>query len=54
MNRRPVHHAVYDTLADWETGHTTAWLARAGYEIRTVGPSPALHQTTQRPSTRSW
>jgi len=41
MNRRPVHHAVYDTLADWETGHTTAWLARAGYEIRTVGPSPA-------------
>ncbi|MBZ9645210.1 type 1 glutamine amidotransferase family protein [Streptomyces sp. PSKA30] len=37
--RKPVHHAVYDTLADWETGHATAYLARAGYEIRTVGPS---------------
>jgi putative intracellular protease/amidase len=37
--RKPVHLAVYDTLADWETGHTTAYLARAGYEIRTVGPS---------------
>ncbi|MFD7404133.1 type 1 glutamine amidotransferase family protein [Streptomyces sp. NPDC059866] len=37
--RKPVHHAVYDTLADWETGHATAHLARAGYEIRTVGPS---------------
>jgi putative intracellular protease/amidase len=29
--------AVYDSLADWETGHTTAYLARAGYEVRTVG-----------------
>jgi putative intracellular protease/amidase len=38
-DRKPVHLAVYDTLADWETGHTTAHLARAGYEIRTVGPS---------------
>ncbi|GAA3807686.1 DJ-1/PfpI family protein [Streptomyces phyllanthi] len=37
--RRPVHLAVYDTFADWETGHTTAWLARVGYEIVTVGPS---------------
>ncbi|MFF4257498.1 type 1 glutamine amidotransferase family protein [Streptomyces sp. NPDC001663] len=36
--RKPVHLAVYDTLADWETGHTTAYLARAGYDIRTVGP----------------
>ncbi|MEU8029698.1 type 1 glutamine amidotransferase family protein [Streptomyces sp. NPDC049099] len=36
---KPVHLAVYDTLADWETGHTTAYLARAGYGIRTVGPS---------------
>ncbi|MDT9693033.1 DJ-1/PfpI family protein [Streptomyces sp. P9(2023)] len=35
---RTVHLAVYDTLADWETGHATAWLARAGHEIRTVGP----------------
>ncbi|MEU9388867.1 type 1 glutamine amidotransferase family protein [Streptomyces sp. NPDC048324] len=38
-SRKPVHHAVYDTFADWETGHATAYLARAGYEIRTVGPS---------------
>ncbi|MFI6466805.1 type 1 glutamine amidotransferase family protein [Streptomyces sp. NPDC050528] len=37
--RKPVHLAVYDTLADWETGHTTAHLARAGYGIRTVGPT---------------
>ncbi|PAZ13893.1 glutamine amidotransferase [Streptomyces sp. SA15] len=39
MNRKPVHLAVYDTLADWETGHATAYLARAGYQIRTVGPT---------------
>ncbi|MFG2802858.1 type 1 glutamine amidotransferase family protein [Streptomyces pseudovenezuelae] len=38
MTQRPVHHAVYGTYADWETGHATAYLARAGYEIRTVGP----------------
>ncbi|MDX3777639.1 DJ-1/PfpI family protein [Streptomyces europaeiscabiei] len=38
-NHKPVHLAVYDTYADWETGHTTAWLARGGYGIRTVGPS---------------
>ncbi|GGW45720.1 MULTISPECIES: type 1 glutamine amidotransferase family protein [Streptomyces] len=38
-SRKPVYLAVYDTLADWETGHATAHLARAGYEIRTVGPS---------------
>ncbi|WP_128433753.1 type 1 glutamine amidotransferase family protein [Streptomyces cyaneus] len=38
-NRKPVHLAVYDTLADWEPGHATAQLARAGYEIRTVGPT---------------
>ncbi|MFH9859014.1 type 1 glutamine amidotransferase family protein [Streptomyces sp. NPDC017202] len=37
--RKPVYLAVYDTLADWETGHATAHLARGGYEIRTVGPS---------------
>ncbi|MFJ8047636.1 type 1 glutamine amidotransferase family protein [Streptomyces luteogriseus] len=36
---KPVHLAVYDTLADWETGHATAQLARTGHEIRTVGPS---------------
>lgn len=34
-----VHLAVYNTLADWEPGHATAQLARAGYEIRTVGPA---------------
>ncbi|MFJ8546376.1 type 1 glutamine amidotransferase family protein [Streptomyces sp. NPDC093586] len=37
--RKPVHLAVYDTLADWETGHATAHLARGGYAIRTVGPT---------------
>ncbi|MFD3932003.1 type 1 glutamine amidotransferase family protein [Streptomyces sp. NPDC058614] len=36
---KPAHLAVYDTFADWETGHTTAYLARAGREIRTVGPT---------------
>ncbi|MEU0846693.1 DJ-1/PfpI family protein [Streptomyces flaveolus] len=39
--RKPVHLAVYDTLADWETGHATAYLARGGYEVRTVGPTTA-------------
>ncbi|MFB4276555.1 type 1 glutamine amidotransferase family protein [Nonomuraea sp. MTCD27] len=41
-----VHHAVYDTLADWETGHATAHLRNGrymrepgGYEIVTVGPT---------------
>ncbi|MFF6874753.1 MULTISPECIES: DJ-1/PfpI family protein [unclassified Streptomyces] len=38
---KPVHLAVYDTLADWETGHATAQLARTGHEIRTVGPDTA-------------
>ncbi|MFT9785958.1 DJ-1/PfpI family protein [Streptomyces rhizosphaericola] len=36
--RAAVHLAVYDTLADWETGYTTAFLARNGYRVRTVGP----------------
>ncbi|MFG3495746.1 DJ-1/PfpI family protein [Streptomyces sp. NPDC047928] len=44
--RRIVHLAVYDTFADWETGHATAWLARGGYEIRTVGPTTAPVTTT--------
>ncbi|MFF2214947.1 type 1 glutamine amidotransferase family protein [Streptomyces antibioticus] len=39
MSRKPVYLAVYDTFADWETGHATAYLARGGYEIRTVGAS---------------
>ncbi|GHB69977.1 glutamine amidotransferase [Streptomyces cirratus] len=33
---KPVHLAVYDTYADWETGHTTAHLTRRGYRVRTV------------------
>ncbi|MFE7617413.1 DJ-1/PfpI family protein [Streptomyces sp. NPDC057496] len=37
--RGSVHLAVYDTLADWETGHATAHLARAGFTVRTVGPT---------------
>ncbi|MFB6502694.1 MULTISPECIES: type 1 glutamine amidotransferase family protein [unclassified Streptomyces] len=37
--RASVHLAVYDTLADWETGHATAHLARAGFTVRTVGPT---------------
>ncbi|MFK0214128.1 MULTISPECIES: DJ-1/PfpI family protein [unclassified Streptomyces] len=41
-----VHLAVYDTLADWETGHATAWLARAGYTVRTVGPVAGEPVTT--------
>ncbi|MDT0310547.1 DJ-1/PfpI family protein [Streptomyces sp. DSM 44917] len=39
MSERTVHLAVYDTLADWETGHATAWLARNGFRVRTVGPT---------------
>ncbi|MEV5913242.1 type 1 glutamine amidotransferase family protein [Streptomyces chartreusis] len=39
MNSKTVHLAVYDTFADWETGHATAHLARAGHDIRTVGPA---------------
>ncbi|MFF3485119.1 DJ-1/PfpI family protein [Streptomyces sp. NPDC002701] len=39
VDPKPVYLAVYDTLADWETGHTTAYLARAGHGIRTVGAS---------------
>ncbi|MFF5185415.1 type 1 glutamine amidotransferase family protein [Streptomyces sp. NPDC000345] len=39
MSRKPVHLAVYDTLADWETGFAAAHLARGGYEVRTVGAS---------------
>lgn len=41
---KTVHHAVYDTLADWETGHATAhlrngnWHREPGaYEIVAVG-----------------
>ncbi|MFI1707906.1 DJ-1/PfpI family protein [Streptomyces griseoruber] len=41
MNLKPVHLAVYDTLADWETGFAAAHLARGGYPVRTVGASGA-------------
>lgn len=34
---KTVHLAVYDTFADWETGHTTAHLTQNGYTVRTVG-----------------
>ncbi|MEU7551007.1 type 1 glutamine amidotransferase family protein [Streptomyces sp. NPDC044571] len=43
--RTTVHLAVYDTYADWETGHTTAHLTQRGYAVRTVGPA------TERPVT---
>ena len=39
MTRKTVHLAVYDTFADWETGHTTAHLTQNGYTVRTVGPT---------------
>ncbi|GAA1357888.1 type 1 glutamine amidotransferase family protein [Streptomyces beijiangensis] len=39
--RKPVHLAVYDSFADWETGHTTAHLARNGWTVRTVAPTLA-------------
>ncbi|MER6996669.1 DJ-1/PfpI family protein [Streptomyces sp. NPDC000410] len=41
-----VHLAVYDTFADWETGHATAWLARTGHTVRTVGPDATTAVTT--------
>ena len=44
MTATTVHMAVYDTLADWEVGHTTAhinngkWQRRPGlYDVATVG-----------------
>nr|WSW68349.1 glutamine amidotransferase [Streptomyces sp. NBC_00995] len=39
MTRRTAHLAVYDTYADWETGHTTAHLTQHGFTVRTVGPT---------------
>ncbi|MEU3061923.1 type 1 glutamine amidotransferase family protein [Streptomyces subrutilus] len=44
--RKPVHLAVYDTYADWETGHTTAHLTQHGHEVRTVGPAAGEPVTT--------
>ncbi|MEU3725808.1 DJ-1/PfpI family protein [Streptomyces sp. NPDC031705] len=43
---KPVHLAVYDTWADWETGHTTAHLAQRGHRIRTVGFAAGTPVTT--------
>ncbi|NWF27173.1 DJ-1/PfpI family protein [Streptomyces sp. PKU-EA00015] len=37
MTRKTVHLAVYDTYADWETGHATAHLVQNGFTVRTVG-----------------
>ncbi|MEU8627189.1 DJ-1/PfpI family protein [Streptomyces sp. NPDC048669] len=39
MTRRTVYLAVYDTYADWETGHATAHLTQNGFTVRTVGPT---------------
>ncbi|MGW0775985.1 DJ-1/PfpI family protein [Streptomyces sp. NPDC002835] len=39
MTRKTVHLAVYDTFADWETGHTTAHLTQNGFTVKTVGPT---------------
>ncbi|MFF1557848.1 DJ-1/PfpI family protein [Streptomyces sp. NPDC058279] len=44
--RKPVHLAVYDTYADWESGHTTAHLARRGHRVLTVGPAAGQPVTT--------
>ncbi|MFJ1897271.1 MULTISPECIES: DJ-1/PfpI family protein [unclassified Streptomyces] len=39
MTRGTVYLAVYDTYADWETGHATAHLTQHGFTVRTVGPT---------------
>ncbi|MFP3988906.1 type 1 glutamine amidotransferase family protein [Streptomyces sp. E11-3] len=36
-HRKTAYVALYNTYADWESGHAMAELARNGYEIRTVG-----------------
>ncbi|MFC9586926.1 DJ-1/PfpI family protein [Streptomyces yangpuensis] len=43
---KPVHLAVYDTYADWETGHTTAHLTQRGHAVRTVGFAAGAPVTT--------
>src|SRR5688572_14887438 len=45
MTRRTVHLAVYDTYADWETGHTTAHLTQNGFTVKTVGLTTDLVTT---------
>ncbi|MFD3804825.1 type 1 glutamine amidotransferase family protein [Streptomyces sp. NPDC058611] len=44
--RKPVHLAVYDTYADWETGYTTAHLTQRGHQVRTVGTAAGEPVTT--------
>ncbi|ONK12524.1 DJ-1/PfpI family protein [Streptomyces sp. MP131-18] len=39
--RKTVHLAVYDTLADWETGHATAELTRRGHRVVSVAATDA-------------
>ncbi|NUK54355.1 glutamine amidotransferase [Streptomyces lunaelactis] len=41
MTNRTVHLGVYNTFADWETGHTTAHLTQHGFTVKTVGPTTA-------------
>ncbi|NUK11780.1 DJ-1/PfpI family protein [Streptomyces lunaelactis] len=41
MTNRTVHLGVYNTFADWETGHTTAHLTQNGFTVKTVGPTTA-------------
>ncbi|MET9515088.1 DJ-1/PfpI family protein [Streptomyces sp. NPDC002994] len=41
MASKTVHLAVYDTFADWETGHTTAHLTQNGYTVKTVAATDA-------------
>ncbi|MEV8310215.1 DJ-1/PfpI family protein [Streptomyces flavidovirens] len=41
MAAKTVHLAVYDTFADWETGHTTAHLTQNGYTAKTVSATDA-------------
>ncbi|WP_046777813.1 DJ-1/PfpI family protein [Streptomyces yangpuensis] len=43
---KPVHLAVYDTYADWETGHTTAHLTQRGHAVQTVGFAAEAPVTT--------
>jgi putative intracellular protease/amidase len=50
MTRGTVHLAVYDTYADWETGHTTAHLTQNGFTVKTVGLT--THPVTTRGGVR--
>lgn len=48
MSEQTVHLAVYDTLADWETGYAVAYLSKPDwqkhpgrYHVATVGETTA-------------